>query len=363
MTKAQNSKRYHLEYCTLDSQGVRGCVRPVYFPFTFISNKLLREITVFWNEVIIYQPSGIMMPSSFQTWIDQGILKIRTPLKDATDERRLQQTLRSSQCWGEMHQGYDIDYLKAVNPSPPCLDTTTSRIIADLKGFAGLSQMAPTEGPDDKGFAAQFFLHLAQDYDQRSDEVRGEMQGFERNQDLLKNVLHPFPEEDNLLEGMKVNDLLLITGDKEQEVLMIEQRIRAWNYLFQQDGSDTDFLFTDSRRAISFLLGEAHEKFEILQCRPSAPFSFYALFFELMTEEWSEAMQEKVTNAIRACSVRKGTSQVLLRCYLVPNQSLRILLGKACATGDHASLERLQPSDIGGRNTLLGLLEWVGRKL
>jgi hypothetical protein len=338
-------------------------IKPVYFPFTFVSDELLREITTFWREVIIYQPSGMMMPASFQTWIDQGILKIRTPLKDATDEKRLRDALRSSQCWGEMHQGYDIDYLKAVNEPPPCLDTSTSRIITDLKSRAGLSQMVPTEGSDDKGFTAQFFLHLAQDYDQRSDEMRGEVQGFERNQDLLKNILHPFPEEDNLLEALKVNDFVMVTGFREREVLMMEQRIRAWNYLFQKDGSDTDFLFTDSSEVLSFLLGEAHEKYEILRCRPSSPFSLYSLFFELMTEEWSDAMQEKVTSALRDSSMTEGKNQVRLRCYLVPNQSLRILLGKVCATGYHASLTRLQPSDIEGRNTLLGLLEWGGREL
>lgn len=329
---------------------------PVYFPFTFMSDRLLCEITAFWSEVIIYQPSGIMMPSSFQTWIDRGILKIRTPLKDATGDKRLRDALHSSQCWAEMLQGYDIDYLKVVDASPPSFDTTTCGIITALKSRAGLSQIVPPGGLDGKRFATQFFLHLAQDYDQRLNDVMGEIRGFERNQAFLKNVLHPFPEEDSPLDEGGVSDLLLIAGDKEKEVFMLEQRIRAWNCLFQQDGSNTDFLFTDSREVLSFLLGEEYEKFEILRCTPSAPFSFYSLFSELMTEEWSDTMQEKVTNTLRHLSMAERKSQVLLRCYLVPNQSLRIFLGKACPTGNDASPERPQP-DIKGRNTLLGLLE------
>jgi hypothetical protein len=329
---------------------------PVYFPFTFMHDKLLRAITPFWGEVIIYQPSGIMMPSSFQTWIDQGVLKIRIPLKEATDERRLREALRSSQCWAEMLQGCDINYLKAVDASPPCFDSATSRMIAALKDCAGLSQIAPTRGLDDKRFTAQFFLHLAQNYDQRLHEIMGGIRGFEHNQAFLKNVLQPFPEEDNPLEEDKVSDLLLITRGKAQEVLMLEQRIRAWNCLFQQDGSDTDFLFTDSREVLSFLLGEEYEKFEILRCTPSAPFLLYSLFFELMTEEWSDTMQGEITKVLRQTAMTARKSQVLLRCYLVPDQSLRILLGKACDTGDHDSLEKPRP-DIKGRNSLFGLLE------
>lgn len=331
-------------------------ITPVYFPFTFVSDKLLLEVTTFWSEVIIYQPSGIMAPSSLQPWIDRSVLKIRTPLKDATNEKRLRDALRSSRCWAEMLQGYDIDYLKAVDPSPPCFDTTISRIIGALKDRSGLSQIAPTRGLDDKGFAAQFFLHLAQDYDQRLHDVMGAMRGFEINEASLENILDPFPEKDNLLEKGAVSDLQLIAEDKEQEVFMLEQRIHAWNCLFQKDGSNTDFLFTDFHEVLSFLLGEQYENFEILRCTPSAPFSFHTLFFELITEEWSDKMQRKVTNVLRHTSIAERKDQVRLRCYLVPNQTLRSLLGKVCATGDHALPERLQP-DIKGRNTLLGLLE------
>ncbi len=332
-------------------------ITPVYFPFTFIGDKLLREIATFWRELVVYHPSGLMIPPSFHPWIDQGFLKIRNPLEDTTDEKRLRDALRSFQCWGEMHQKSDIAYLKAVDSTPPYLDTMTCGIIADLKSYIGQSQTTSAEGTDDKRFSAQLFLHLAQDYDRRSHEAMGEIQEFERNQDLLKKALHPFPEEDSPPEGFKHRDLPVITTDKEPTVFMMEQRIRAWNYLFQEDGSDTDFLVTDSREALSLLLGEEYEKFKVLQCGPSFPFSCYSLFFELMTEEWSDAMREKISNAAQDSDMEEGQNQMLLRCYLVPDQSARALLERVCST--EGSVLATPRSDSRQRNALIVLLEWV----
>ncbi|MFH1674303.1 MAG: hypothetical protein ABIF87_12880 [Pseudomonadota bacterium] len=339
---------------------ISNTITPVYFPFTFISNKLLREIATFWREVVVYQPSKLMIPPLFQPWIDQGSLKIRTPLAETTDEKRLKHALRSFQDWGEMHQKSDIEYLKAANVDSPYLDTMTSGIIADLKSYMGSSRATSASELGDREFSAQLFLHLAQDYDQRSSEVIGGIEEFERNQELLKEVLHPFSEEEDRLEGFKRTGIPVLTNDEEQTVFMMKQRIRAWNHLFQQDAYDTDFLFTDSREALSLLLGEECEKLEILQCRPDTPFSFYSLFFELMTEKWSDAMRAKVNNATRDSDVTEGQNQVLLRCYLVPDQSARTLLGKACSPEGNI-LPAVPRSDTRQRNALIGLLERVGR--
>jgi hypothetical protein len=338
---------------------ISNTITPVYFPFTFISDKLLREITAFWKEVVIYQPSKLMTPPLFRPWIDQGSLKIRTPLAETTDEKRLKHALKSFQDWGEMHHKSDIEYLKAANVDSPYLDTMTSGIIADLKSYMGSSRATSASELGDREFSTQLFLHLAHDYDQRSSEVIGGIEEFERNQELLKEVLHPFSEEDGPLEALKRGNLAVTTRDQEPTVIMMEQRIRAWNHLFQQDGSDTDFLFTDSREALSLLLGEECEKLEILQCRPDTPFSFYSLFFELMTEKWSDAMRAKVNNATRDSNVTEGQNQVLLRCCLVPDQSALTLLGKTCST--EGSILPAAQSDTKQRNALILLLERVGR--
>ncbi len=329
-------------------------ITPVYFPFTFISDKLLREITTFWREVVVYQPSEITPPSSFQPWIDNGFLKIRNSLKDVDGVSQLRQALRSCQCWGEMHHGSDIAYLKAVN----AFDTMDSGIVADLKNYIDPSQMASAE-ESDNGFSSRLFLHLAQDYDQRACEVIGRIKEFEHNQELLKEALHPFSAEDDPLERVERGAVPVITSDEETTVFMTGQRIHAWNYLFQQDGSDTDFLFTDSREALSLLLGQGYEKFEILQCRPHSPFAFYSLFFELMTEKWSDAMREKVNNGARDSAMTEGQNQLFLSCYLVPDQSARTLLGNTCST-EGSVLPAIQ-SDTRQRNALIGLLERVGR--
>ncbi|MBW2645998.1 MAG: hypothetical protein JRE23_07460 [Deltaproteobacteria bacterium] len=339
---------------------ISNTITPVYFPFTFISDKLLREITTFWSEVVVYQPSKLMMSPSFQPWIDQGSLKIRTPLAETTDEKRLKHALRSFQDWGEMHHKSDIEYLKAANAASPYLDTMTSGIVADLKSYMDSSRATSASELDDREFSAQLFLHLAQDYDQRSSEVIGGIEEFERNQELFKEVLHPFSEEDGPLKGGECGAVPVITSDEEPAVFMTGQRIHAWNHLFQQDGYDTDFLFTDSREALSLLLGEECEKLEILQCRPDTPFSFYSLFFELMTEKWSDAMRAKVNNATRDSNVAEGQNRVLLRCYLLPDQSARTLLGKACSPEGNV-LPAGPQSDTKQRNALIVLLERVGR--
>lgn len=332
-------------------------ITPVYFPFTFIGNNLLQEVTTFWKEIAVYQPSGMMMPLSLQSWINQGLLKIRTPLGGAPDEKELRSALRSFQSWGEMHQKTDIAYLKAIDAASQGVDTMTSGIIADLKRYM---KMNPEERSGNERFSSQLFLHLAQEHDQKSYEAIEEIRDYERSQNLLRKTLHFFSESDYLLEEFKYIDLPVVTKDKESATCsMVEQRIRAWNYLFQEDGSDTDFLFTDSREALWLLLGEDHEKYEVLQCRPFSPFPFYSLFFELMTEKWSDAMREKISEASRTSCMTEGQSHILLRCYLVPGQSPRDLLERVCSTEDNV-LPGNEGGDAGKGNAILGLLEWVG---
>ncbi|MDL1975092.1 MAG: hypothetical protein LWX55_10035 [Deltaproteobacteria bacterium] len=326
-------------------------ITPVYFPFTYISSRLLRELAPCWKEVAVYQPSEIMIPSSFRPWIDQGLLKLRIPLKDAADTEKLRHELRSCQAWGEMHGGIDVEYLKAAGTAAPYVNEMHSGIVTDIKKYAGTYRSPSGEDAEKNLFSARLFLHLAQDYDQKSDEMKRDIRQFERNQLLLEEALHPSSDQDTLPDGLPGVDLSVMQQGEKPDVFMM-QRIRAWNHLYARDSSDTDFLFTDSRDALLLILGEEYEKFEVSRCRLSRSFPFHSFFAEAATTNWSEAMQEKIDSLTQ----EPHKNGALLKCYLIPDQSSHVLLERACSAKEELSQKTRQPDGI-KKNALFGLLE------
>jgi hypothetical protein len=250
-----------------------------------------------------------------------------------------------------MHGGIDVEYLKAVGTASPYVNEMYSGVVTDIKKYAGISRSTSGEDAEKNLFSARLFLHLAQDYDQKSDEMKMDIRQFERNQHLLEEALHPPSDQHTLPDGLPGVDLSVMQQGEKPDVFMM-QRIRAWNHLYARDSSDTDFLFTDSRDALLLILGEEYEKFEVSRCRLSRSFPFHSFFAEAATTNWSEAMQEKIDSLTQ----EPHKNGALLKCYLIPDQSSHVLLERACSAKEELSQKTRQPDGI-KKNALFGLLE------
>ena len=78
-------------------------MKPIYFPFTYISEPVVEATGVCFKQLVVYQPSNQKVPEKMQKWAKSGILDIRVPVK--SDEKELDAALRDYKTWVNIHQG------------------------------------------------------------------------------------------------------------------------------------------------------------------------------------------------------------------------------------------------------------------
>ena len=67
---------------------------PTYFPFTFISPTLVEVVSLFFQRVVVYQPAYAKPDHALQSWIDSGLLDVRSPSEKMLDKKRVEAALR-----------------------------------------------------------------------------------------------------------------------------------------------------------------------------------------------------------------------------------------------------------------------------
>jgi hypothetical protein len=226
-------------------------MKPVYFPFTFMTKPVCQTLAACFRQTAVYQFSSIKIPDEMQQWEESGILDIRIPIK--YDGDKLDAILKQYRSWANSHQGSEIAFLKARAHKIPFFDETSTRqITADIKSKGG-RQNRSQEKPDPLLNAA-LFLHLAQEYDMQNLTLTQDLKNIEAmEQDFmtdLKGENHALDEEITLEKTLEVYDL----GH-----YMPKERIQAWARIMQQDRQGSGLYFTTSRSVFETLIDSAPE--------------------------------------------------------------------------------------------------------
>ena len=198
-------------------------MKPVYFPFTHISEDILKKISVFFRPLTVLLPSGLNISGDMEKWVESGLLEMRLPAGD--DDDRLQAMLKDYRVWANLHQRGQKAYLNHLMDEIPFFnDTSMSQIVKDIK-----------ENPQDGGFrncpdplfSAKAFLLIAQEFDRQQCEVNQGVQSFEKKEhDLMKNLKGENDDGD-------VGPLSDATPWADNAMnYMVEERLRVWARLF-----------------------------------------------------------------------------------------------------------------------------------
>ena len=151
---------------------------------------------------------------------------------------------------------------------------------------------------------------------------------------------------------------------------MIENRIGAWNHIFQKDPPESTLLFTDSPAAQAWLLEAAEEKIEMLRFPLPSPAEhadrlpwkepFQALLRSLFVTPWGNQLQEAVQQARdrieqmidrwKASVTKPGETMLSFHWAVVPRQSPNTLLNARCGVDAGPS------ANSRGENTIVGLV-------
>jgi hypothetical protein len=260
-------------------------------------------------------------------------------------------------------------YLKTVGNSIAPVDPETPRIVSEIRATGAKN----SKRSEERELSLQVFLHLAQEFDQRSWELRQQLHRFNEHYQALQSSFR----QDQLEQAQySMGKELFPVTEEDPGSLAIEKRMVAWNHLFQKDPVGSSLLFTDSPSALAYLLDGVQEKVEVLKFNitytqaesrevpmnhPSWANHLHEIFSMVLTTPWSQALQERIVQAGSEIEARIGQGQgstmksrdrsVSFRWYVVPHQVAPRLLNRRCGV-DSAD-------DAGDKvnNTLVGMIE------
>jgi hypothetical protein len=332
----------------------RLTMKPIYFPFTFISKPIVEALSACFKQTAVYQVSSQKVPEKMQEWCESGTLDIRIPVEG--DEKKLDKILKDYRAWINLHQGSEIDFLKTQADKIPIFDeTSSSKIRDDIK--KKIREEKPQEKPDDL-FNAILFLHIAQEFDLQKVELKQDLLLFETmEQNLMKN-----------LKGENEDVYIKTDGDRALEAddpghYMTKERLMAWTRLMQHDQQDSELLVTSSRAMLEYMIDIAPEM-EKLICFDTIP------LFENSVEEmesWQIGLMESLDMLVKnpwpsstdgffdAPATEGYDRKVALTLYIVPGVTPNDFFVR-CIEGDQLCAKD-ESQKTGPKNTLIGLFE------
>lgn len=217
-------------------------MKPIYFPFTYISEQVAKALNAYFERVVVYQPSSSLnTPKTMQKLAENGVIDIRIPIKD--NEDKLNAIVKDYKTWANVHQASGMSFFKNKPNKIPFFDESYTQISADIKKQ---KDDIPSNEKQDIVFSARVFLQIAQEFDIQNWEVNDKLSSIEKmEQDLIKNL-----KGENFLREKKAT-----VADNQSEY-MIADRIKAWSYLLQNDQKISPVFVTNSKTAFEYLIDQ-----------------------------------------------------------------------------------------------------------
>lgn len=233
-------------------------MKPIYFPFTYISEPAAATLASCFKQTVVYQPSELKLPEIMLKYSENGILDIRTPVSG--NEDRLNAVIKEYRRWAEIHQGGGKTFFNIQGNKVPFFDDTTpSSIRADILRGAKTENRHPEPDTPDPLFAARIFLCIAQDFDMQHQGVNTDLESYQKmEQNLMKNLRG----EDFDEIGIRNDAFRFLREDTG--IYMTAERIKSWTRLMVCDPESSGLFITDSRAVfehISEMAADAEKVF------------------------------------------------------------------------------------------------------
>jgi len=333
----------------------RGIMKPVYFPFTFITKPVCQALAACFRQTAVYQISSTKVPDEMQKWEKSGILDIRIPVK--CDGEKLDEILKQYRIWINSHRGSEIAFLKSRADKIPFYDETFARqITTDIKNKGG-RQNRSQEKPDHL-LNAGLFLHLAQEYDMQNLTLSQDLQAIEAmEQDFMRNL----KGENQTLDEETARWKTLEAHDPGH--YMTKDRIQAWTRVMQHDQQDSGLFVTTSKSVFESLMDSAPEAelLVVLDAIPVVDNRVEAL------ETWQDELMKhlemlatvvwlaETDSIINAPEIPGCETTVLLTLYIVPGKTPHEFFNRYVEHDIFNYKEKYLKVKL--KNTLLGLIE------
>ena len=221
-------------------------MKPIYFPFTYISDSVAEAVAACFGQFIVYRPLNDEVPEQMQRRVHQGVLELRVPVTE--NEQVLTATVKNYLNWANLQLRGSADKtadLKSRMGGLPFFDDfSSSKILADVKAKIQGGSAGKITDPT---LTARIFLCLAQEFDRRNQEVANELYRFHRESaDLVRQLKM---EEDSLADELQTAPLPDLFAD-----YMVSDRMKAWTRIYRRDTDASGLFVTHSQTVMAHLL-------------------------------------------------------------------------------------------------------------
>jgi hypothetical protein len=327
-------------------------MKPIYFPFTYVSDPVAEALAACFGQFIIYRPAGESLSDRMQSLLSRGVMDVRVPVTE--NENELKAALNNYRTWADLHRGgarEKITALKAQMESMPFFsDFSSSKIAGDIKEK---SHGQPNSRIPDPALAARIFLYFAQEFDRQNHELALDLQRCgEQEADLIRQL----KMEDEPVAG-EFHIAPLQSSDSFADY-MISDRLEAWTRIFCRDPEAPGLFVTHSPAILEYLLERASTAARVM--------NFDSIPLGQEKRDARESWQQKMAlNLVRLAEGKPDESSgesieqldwpparhtVSLSVYRVPDQTPREFFTQC------AGINRTADNSAGGENKIKNTL-------
>ena len=310
-------------------------MKPIYFPFTYISEHTAEAVYLFFKRFSVYLPSEQNIPESMKNLEINKIINLLIPFK--SDASRIDSALKEFKTWGDFHNTEKTIFLKTMTDQIPFFnDTSISQIREDIKK----NMENNNEKKDTSLFAARVFLHFAQELDMQHLEINRNLNSCAQKEKSIFKDLKAIDEEDNISTNRS-------PVYEDQGIYMTEERILAWGQLFMHTPEDSALFITSSKSVLENLIEKEDQITKILSSG-LIPDNMYDEFNGCL-KKTAESIWEPQKNIFEkqfGTAKQEISSRSFLTLYIIPNKVPAELF-----------TDSVKIKDTRFKNTLIGFIQ------
>ena len=226
-----------LKSMTKKSEGESNSVKPVYFPFTYVSGELIARINEYVGPFIVYQPLSDQPPAPVAEAAREGRIEFRSPVTG--DEAQILDAAQRSQHWGMAHQGH-MEAFRVPAGGDFYNETFAAEIRSEILGTK-----TPQAGPAPM-YTARLFLYLAQAFDMQQSTLHEELTASDRTRKQMFSDLKG--DAETRLPASEKH------SPEDLGEYQTRNRIASWLRLADAETEPVSVLLTTSRAVFEHIL-------------------------------------------------------------------------------------------------------------
>jgi hypothetical protein len=330
-------------------------MKPVFFPFTLMTGKVLAACRRFFKQIVVIQATEDNIPNQLKAWQVEGLIDILSLKSEKGD---ISAMLRDYRAWAQYHQGGDISVYKYYKDRIPFFDDTSfAQIKKDIRSAGTGEKTAPASAADDRLLQARLFLQMAQEFDEQSLDIARTLE----DQEEMKRVL---------FEGLRGEGGMTPMPDKTGSSTryddpfgyMLSDRLNAWTRGMMAHEMFDDFFITNSRETIELAVGDAMETESPVHMQRIPGFTggadvvtglqeAFMAHLKKLSQMLPSQFHEKT---VPQFSVENGDEDMAMEVYTIPGISPPDFFPRFLPKDVMAQTVRTH--DMGIKNTILGLI-------